>query len=123
MDRQAFWILREIPELDHENPKYKDKEVVIEEARSEVCFKTGISGFHITLFFYQLSREVMEKGGKDMSMLIKYLDAHYGCVDFKDEDRFQQKCFEIQQVKSFMKYFKMLGVPMPDEETLRERLK
>ena len=123
MDRQAFWILKEIPELDHENPKYKDKEVVIEEARSEVCFKTGISGFHITLFFYQLNREIMEKGGKDMPMLLKYLDSHYGCIDFRDEDKFQQKCFEIQQVKSFIKYFKMLGIPMPDEETLRERLK
>lgn len=51
MDRQAFWILREIPELDHEDEKYKNKEAVVEEARAEVCFKMGISGYHITLFF------------------------------------------------------------------------
>ena len=66
MDRQAFWILKEIPELDHTNIKYKDKEVVIEEARSEVCFKTGIAGFHITLFFYYLNKLVTEAQGKDM---------------------------------------------------------
>jgi hypothetical protein len=60
MDRQAYWILKEIPELDHTDEKYKDKEIVVEEARSEICFKTGMSGFHITLFFFYLNRMVME---------------------------------------------------------------
>jgi hypothetical protein len=69
MDRQAFWILREIPELDHEDPKNKDKEVIMEEARSEVCFKTGLAGFHITLFFYHLNKMVLEKNGKDLKKL------------------------------------------------------
>jgi hypothetical protein len=55
--------LKEIPELDYEDEKYKDKEVVMEEARSEVCFKTGISGFHITLFFYHFNKMIMENAG------------------------------------------------------------
>jgi hypothetical protein len=59
MDRQAYWILKEIPELDHTDEKYKDKEVIVEEARSEICFKTGMSGFHITLFFSELNRLVL----------------------------------------------------------------
>ena len=33
MDRQAFWIIKEIPELDHTDPKYAGKSVVVEEAR------------------------------------------------------------------------------------------
>jgi hypothetical protein len=33
LDRQAFWILKEIPELDHTDEKYKDKDVVVEDAR------------------------------------------------------------------------------------------
>jgi hypothetical protein len=44
--------LKEIPELDHEDPKNVDKEIIMEEARNEVCFKTGLAGFHITLFFH-----------------------------------------------------------------------
>ena len=83
MDRQAFWILREIPELDHTDDKYKDKEVVIEEARSEVCFKTGLAGFHITLFFFYLNKMVTENEGKDMSKLSTFLDSHYGCLEDK----------------------------------------
>jgi hypothetical protein len=96
MDRQALWILREIPELDHEDEKYKGKELVMEEARSEACFKTGIAGFHITLFFYQLNKMIMEKGGKNIPQLCQYVDAHYGCINSADEDKFQKKCFDIQ---------------------------
>lgn len=123
MDRQVFWILKEIPEMDHTDPKYKDKEMIVEEARSEVCFKTGVSGFHITLFFYNLNKMITEAEGKDMNKFCHNLDSHYGTLEGKVEDKFQKKCFEIQQVKTFYKYFPMLGVPIPDEQTLRDKLK
>lgn len=80
--------MREIPELDHTDEKYKDKEMVIEEARSEVCFKTGVSGFHITLFFYHLNKMILEKGGKNIAKLCQSLDDRYGCLDYKEEDQF-----------------------------------
>ena len=88
MDRQAFWIIKEIPELDHTDPKYAGKSVVVEEARQEVCFKTGLAGFHITLFFYFLNKMVTEAQGKDMNKFCGELDAHFGCLNFKTEDRF-----------------------------------
>ncbi len=72
MDRQAFWILKEIPELDHTDEKYKGKEIIVEESRSEICFKTGITGFHMTLFFNFLNKIVMEGGSstKDLDKLV-----------------------------------------------------
>ena len=72
MDRQAFWILKEIPELDHTDEKYKGKEIIVEESRSEICFKTGITGFHMTLFFNFLNKIVMECGSstKDLDKLV-----------------------------------------------------
>lgn len=45
LDRQAFWIIRVIPELDHTNKEMKNKAVVMESATEEVCFKTGLAGF------------------------------------------------------------------------------
>lgn len=57
-----------------------------------------------------------------MDKFCQMLDAHSGCLDFKTENKFQQKCFDIQKVKSFLKYFPMLGIAMPDEQTLRDRL-
>jgi hypothetical protein len=82
-----------------------------------------MSGFHITLFFYYLNKMITEAEGKDMKKFCQTLDAHFGCLDQRIEDKFQQRCFEIQKVKSFYKYFPMLGVPIPDEATLRDRLK
>lgn len=91
MDRQAFWILKEIPELDHTDEKYKDKDVVVEEARTEICFKTGMSGFHITLFFFHLNKmiiEAAENGKKNMPKFCQRLDSHFGCLDAKTENLF-----------------------------------
>lgn len=83
-----FWVLKEIPELDHEDEKYKDKEVVMEDARAEACFKTGASGFHITLFFYFLNKMVIEKEGKNLGNFCKFLDENHGCLPEKTEDAF-----------------------------------
>jgi len=72
MDRQAFWILQEIPELDHQDPKYKNKVVVLEEHRSEACFKTGLIGFHITLFYQYLNKIIIEQNySNDPAKLIE----------------------------------------------------
>jgi hypothetical protein len=85
LDRQAFWILKEIPELDHTDEKYKDKDIVVEDSRSEICFKTGMAGFHITLFFFFLNKMIIEddKGKKEMEKLCKQLDSHFGCLQQK----------------------------------------
>lgn len=125
LDRQAFWILKEIPELDHQNEKYKGKVVVDDKKVSEVCFKTGIAGFHITLLFNALNQFVLENGSseKDLDKFCQDLDSNFGCLSTKGETLFQNKCFELQQVNSFLKYYPMLGVPVPDEEALRARLK
>jgi len=122
LDRQVFWILREIPELDFEDPKYKNKELVLEEQRSEVSFKTGISGFHITLFYFQLCKDILEPGSKDLAKLCDTLDANFGCLPEKVEIDFQKKCQHIQTIKSFYQYYPMLGVAMPDQKTLKEKL-
>lgn len=67
----------------------------MEEARSETCFKTGVSGFHITLFFFYLNKMITESEGKDMTKFCQSLDSHFGCLEAKLEDKFQKKCFDI----------------------------
>ena len=90
LDRQVFWILKEIPELDHEDKKYKDKEVIVEEEKSETCFKTGLVGFHITLFFNHFNKMVMEKGGKNLAKFSEFVDSRFGCLLQSEEDQFQK---------------------------------
>jgi hypothetical protein len=51
--------------LDHTDEKYKGKEVILEESRNEVCFKTGLVGFHITLIFYTICDLIENKFKKN----------------------------------------------------------
>lgn len=55
LDRQVMWIINKIPELDHTNYSHKDKNIIMEESRSEVCFKVSLTGNHLTLIFYELA--------------------------------------------------------------------
>lgn len=84
LDRQAFWILLQIPELDHTDEKFKGKEVVLEEARNEVCFKTGLTGFHMTMIFHTLC-ETLDKNFNNKN-LCEILDNNWGCLPLEIEN-------------------------------------
>lgn len=85
LDRQAFWIIKTIPELDHTNEKYKGREVILEDNRNEVCFKTGITGFHMTLVTHALSKFLEGKYKKNMNKMCEELDSNFGCLDDASE--------------------------------------
>lgn len=91
LDRQAFWIIRQIPELDHTDDKYKGKQVVLEEARNEVCFKTGLIGFNITMVFYTINEMIKNQFKNNLDGLISALDKNSGCLPFDLEDALQIK--------------------------------
>lgn len=63
LDRQAFWIIRLIPELDHTNEEFKNRKVILEDARSDACFKTGLVGFRLTMIFSSLNKLINETFG------------------------------------------------------------
>ena len=91
LDRQAFWIIRSIPELDHTDEKNKGKQIVMEEARSEVCFKTGLAGFHMTMVFFELTKLFETRYGKDLSKFDAEVDKNFGCLPMQVENAFQEK--------------------------------
>lgn len=109
LDRQVFWILRSIPEFDFTDEKYKNKNLVIEENRNTVCFKTGLVGFRITMIFHSLNRLInthFTKGGnKDMQALVEALDSNHGCLDSKLETAFQTEIKALKKVDNFNKYY------------------
>jgi hypothetical protein len=45
LDRQVLWILKEVPELDFENKKLKNKGKIDEKQRILTCFECGKTGF------------------------------------------------------------------------------
>lgn len=69
LDRQAFWIIRSIPELDHTDPMYKGKQVLMETQRNETCFKTGLVGFHMTCTINVLAKTLAKEFGNDLNKM------------------------------------------------------
>jgi len=91
LDRQAFWILRVVPELDHTDDLYKNKQMTMEDAREEVCFKTGVTGFQITMLFFSLTQTLKESFGSDWSRFESTVDDNSGCLPMETEDALQKK--------------------------------
>ena len=123
LDRQAFWIIRQIPELDHTDEKNKGKQIVMEESRSEVCFKTGLTGFHMTMVFYELTKLFEGRYGKDLGKFDAEVDQNYGCLPLKVENAFQEKLKQIRKVDNFSKYYQSIGVECPNNDALTLRLR
>lgn len=121
LDRQIFWIVEKIPELDHTNYTHKNKNIIVEENRSEVCFKTGLTGFHLTLIAFELAA-LFSRYGK-LSSFDADVDSNFGCLPSQVENSFQQKIKSIKRVESFKVYFSLLGVDCLDTDALTQRLR
>jgi hypothetical protein len=83
-----------VPELDHTDEKYKNKQIIMEDAREEVCFKTGLAGFQITMMFYTLTKIMREsfvgaQGVFDWPRFDSTVDDNSGCLPMETEDAFQ----------------------------------
>lgn len=123
LDRQAFWIIRQIPELDHTDEANKGKEVVMEENRSEVCFKTGLTGFHMTMVFYELTKLFESRFDKKLGQFDAEVDKNFGCLPMEVENAFQEKLKQIKKVDNFKKYYTSIGIDCPDNDALTLRLR
>jgi len=123
LDRQAFWIIRQIPELDHTDEKYKGKEIVLEEARNEVCFKTGLVGFNITMIFFTINELIQQHFGGDLQKLIQSIDGNHGCLPEDIERSLQVKMKSMKRVDNFNKYYTWVKRSCPDAQALSLRLR
>lgn len=123
LDRQAFWIIRQIPELDHTDEANKGKEIIMEENRSEVCFKTGLTGFHMTMAFCELTKLFESRYNKKLNNFDQDVDKNFGCLPMDIENAFQEKLKAIRKVDNFKKYYNGIGIDCPDNEALTLRLR
>jgi len=60
--------------------------MTLEAAREEVCFKTGIAGFSITMFFFSLTQMLKEQYGGDWAAFASGVDSNHGCLPLSIED-------------------------------------
>jgi len=65
LDRQVLWLLKEIPELDFENKKFKKAGKVDEKERMKVCFESVKTSYYLILFFKHLNQTIEDVAGAD----------------------------------------------------------
>ena len=117
MDRQVFWMMRTIPELEELNESEH-----LDEHRAKICFKHESTAYHITLFFKVFTDFIREnfKGPKEA---LDHLADNLGRFPDKQENLLQKKLFDIVKVDSHEKYFEYLGLGKIDGKALNARLK
>jgi hypothetical protein len=85
---------------------------VLEESRNEVCFKTGQTGFHMTMIFFSLCN-LIEAEYKNKN-LFEDLDQNWGCLPLNLENELQRQFKAIKKVDNFNKYYQWLNKDCPD---------
>ncbi len=118
MDRQVFWIVKDIPELEK-----MEHDTEIDDERINVSFRSTIVGFHLTLFYSLFMSKVINREGRTRDALTKGMDEMYGRLSESEEEALQRGCDEIRKVNDYYAYFKMLGIPFPSKKELFEAIK
>lgn len=112
MDRQIFWMLEALPELEK-----LIESAAIDDVRAKVCFKSFIVGAQILLFFSYFNKKIIFKGLKSPEELSKTLDQNYGNITDEEIDIHQKEILKILKIDNFTDYHKFLGLnPLSDEE-------
>lgn len=123
LDRNVFWILQAIPELDEKNADKKGGDAELDENRAEVSFKAQTVGYYITLYYNAFQTTVLKAFNGENTKFDKQVDAHYGRLAEEMEDDLQGQCENIRRVKNFFQYYAMLGQTKPTPEDMNNRLK
>jgi Ran GTPase-activating protein (RanGAP) involved in mRNA processing and transport len=116
-DRQVFWLLKNIPEMEEEG-----SEAFLDDKRSAITFKSQQISYQVLLFWTQLSR-VFKGKFKSIKELNKYYGDHNGRLTDSFENEIQQTCFKVLKVESYEEYFQMLGQGKVSDQELNKRLK
>lgn len=118
LDRQVFWILNKIPELEDDS-----NTMVIDANRVEVTFTSQIISYRLTMFYHDYNK-IIRSQFKDWTSLLEYLEQN-GCklgIDVEDKilETFKD-C--IQNVKNYDQYFERIGLPKKNKDQLVGMLK
>jgi hypothetical protein len=91
LDRQVFWMLRTIPELDFEDKRFKKAGKVDEKERNKVCFNHEKTSYYLYLFFHHLNLTFEKLAGSknNLNQLSVLMDGNHGCLDRDIENQFQ----------------------------------
>ena len=118
MDRQIFWILQELPQLE---TLMNSNEV--DDIRGRVCFKCGLVGEQLLLFYYYFLKKIVYNDVENLDQFAEKLDKNFGNLTDEEIDKHRIEINKILKIDSFNQYYEYLGITPPSKEQLNEKLK
>lgn len=118
MDRQVFWIVKDIPEMEK-----MENDTEIDDDRINVSFRSTMVGYHLTLFYSVFLTSVVHREGRTLPQWHQGLDEMFGRLTEAEEMKLQKACDDIRKVNDYYGYFKMLGIPFKSKKELFASIK
>jgi ubiquitin-protein ligase/Ran GTPase-activating protein (RanGAP) involved in mRNA processing and transport len=118
MDRQIFWILQEIPKF--EELINKDE---VDDIRAKVCFKCGITGQQLLLFYYYFMNKVVYSECDSLDKFAEKLDQNYSCLTETEIDQHRLEMNKILKIDNFPDFYKFMNLKIPSKDELNQKLK
>ena len=119
LDRQVFWILIKIPELEHSS----SNNFSLDENRVEITFMSQVISYLLVVFFHDY-RKTVKDNFKTWNGMLESLENN-GCkLDTKMEDSVLATFKEaLTSIKSYSDYFQRIGLPKKNPVEINAMLK
>ena len=118
MDRQIFWILQEIPEFEK-----LINSAEVDDIRAKVCFKCGITGQQLLLFYYYFLNKVVYSECDSLDKFAEKLDKNYCCLTETEIDKHRLEINKILKIDNFNDFYKFMNMEPPSKDELNQKLK
>ena len=118
MDRQIFWILQEIPEFEQ-----LINSAEVDDIRAKVCFKCGITGQQLLLFYYYFLNKMIYAEGDTLEKFAEKIDKNFCCLTETEIDKHRLEINKILKIDNFNDFYKFMNMEPPSKDELNKKLK
>ena len=117
LDRQIFWIIQLLPELETLITSSE-----IDDVKSKVCFKAGIVGNQILLFYSYFIKKILFKDVNSFEDICMRLDSNYGNISERELENHHKEIVKILKVDSYQEYYKFLNLSPPSDDEMNAKI-
>jgi ubiquitin-protein ligase len=118
LDRQVFWILKKIPELEDDTGTFS-----VDENRVRVTFMSQVIGYMLVCFYNDYIKIIRGKFKTWMDML-EYMEKRSGKLEDSVENAIQKAFFDAEEnIKDYKDYYTHIGVEVKSFDDICTRLK
>jgi Ran GTPase-activating protein (RanGAP) involved in mRNA processing and transport len=120
LDRQVFWILLKIPELD-DDKNYGTLQ--LDDSRVEITFQSQVVSYHMVVFYHDYEK-ILKKYFSSWNGMLEQVEQNSCKLETKIEDELLYAFKNVQTtVKSYSNYFEHIGLPQKNMVEINAMLK